>query len=349
MNNLLLNKIQKSYDTVCAVNDFSLSILDNTRTAIIGPSGSGKTTLLRMIAGFESLDSGCIFFGNTLIADNKRSIPAYRREIGYVMQDGALFPHLRVSENIAFGLTGNNNICERRVRTLIERVKLDQTLLQRWPHELSGGQQQRVALARSLALQPRLMLLDEPFSSLDSELRASLRKIVIQSLLEDKITAVLVTHDQSEALSFAHQLVVMRNGRLIQTGSPAALYWHPVDIKTANFLGSAIILKANIIKDRAECILGTLPIYNVSKICSRNIMLRPEQIALDIVKSTKDNTSCIGIVIENEFSGPVCSLIVALEDNSILPVKCLSIDAPNLGSRVKILVKGQAHVLLEDV
>jgi iron(III) transport system ATP-binding protein len=198
-----------------------------------------------MIAGFEYPDQGSISLNGKTFAADGRALPAHLRGIGYVAQDGALFPHLTVADNIGFGLTLKGQERTRRIAELVE-VALDAAMLSRWPHELSGGQQQRIALARALAQQPQLMLLDEPFSALDTGLRAAMRKMVAQLLGEAGITAILVTHDQAEALSFADQLAVMRQGRLVQAGSPQQLYSQPVDEATALFLGEAVILPAHI-------------------------------------------------------------------------------------------------------
>jgi iron(III) transport system ATP-binding protein len=198
-----------------------------SRTVIVGPSGSGKTTLLRMIAGFEFPDSGSLTLNGQTLVDSTHAVPAHQRQIGYVPQDGALFPHMTVAANIGFGLASKGRERQERIAELMDSVALDANMADRWPHELSGGQQQRVALARALAQQPRLMLLDEPFSALDTGLRAAMRKLVARLLADAGVTTILVTHDQSEALSFADQLAVMRNGRLVQSGHPLDLYRYP--------------------------------------------------------------------------------------------------------------------------
>jgi iron(III) transport system ATP-binding protein len=181
-------------------------------------------------------------------------VPAHQRLIGYVPQDGALFPHMTVAANIGFGLATKGSEKQERIAELMDSVALDANMAERWPHELSGGQQQRVALARALAQQPRLMLLDEPFSALDTGLRASMRKLVARLLAEAGVTTILVTHDQSEALSFADQLAVMRQGRLVQSGHPLDLYRYPDDVQTALFLGDAVVMPARIEAGWAHCV-----------------------------------------------------------------------------------------------
>src|SRR5450830_1711324 len=246
MNALELTALCKTFGTQQALADVSLAVPNGSRMVIVGPSGSGKTTLLRMIAGFEFPDSGSLTLNGQVLVDATHAVPAHQRQIGYVPQDGALFPHMTVADNIGFGLAAKHASRHARIAELMDSVALDANMARRWPHELSGGQQQRVALARALAQQPRLMLLDEPFSALDTGLRSAMRKMVARLLSDAGITTILVTHDQSEALSFADQLAVMRQGRLVQSGRPMDLYQYPVDEQTALFLGEAVVLPARI-------------------------------------------------------------------------------------------------------
>lgn len=342
MSVLQLKSVSKSYGSVNAVDKIDLTISQGSRTAIVGPSGSGKTTLLRMIAGFEFPDDGEILLGNQLLADGHLAIPAHQRGIGYVPQDGALFPHLTVADNIAFSLTGSKTTCRSRVHELLEQVELSATMASRWPHELSGGQQQRVSLARALAQQPRLMLLDEPFSALDAGLRMALRKTVARLLTTAGITTILVTHDQAEALSFADQLAVMRGGQLIQAGSPSELYYHPADETTAHFLGEAIILPATLSDDHAECVLGRLPLSQPSQQKSARILLRPEQLQL----CEPSKATCVADVLEGEFAGSVTMLTVRLSgSHEQLSVRHAGLGAPIQGSQIGLSVSGMAHVI----
>ncbi len=236
---LELSSISKSFADALVLDNLNLTVAPGSRTAIVGPSGSGKTTLLRILAGFETPDRGrIVMHGKSLFADGV-FVPAHQRRIGYVPQEGALFPHLNVADNIAWGLDASREEKRRRVGALMEMVALDAGLASHWPHEISGGQQQRVALARALAQQPALMLLDEPFSALDTGLRASTRKATADLLAETGIASILVTHDQNEALSFATQVAVMRQGRFAQVGTPLTVYSQPVDEETALFLGDA--------------------------------------------------------------------------------------------------------------
>lgn len=246
MSTLQLQAIGKSYNSVKVLEHVDLQVAQGSRTAIVGPSGSGKTTLLRIIAGFEIPDSGQVILQGLPMANGSGWVPAHLRGIGFVPQDGALFPHFTVAGNIGFGLKGSKRDKQRRIDALMDMVALDRRLGALWPHELSGGQQQRVALARALSQQPKLMLLDEPFSALDTGLRAATRKAVAELLAEAKVASILVTHDQTEALSFADQVAVMRNGRLAQVGPPQDLYLRPVDEPTATFLGKPWYFRPNL-------------------------------------------------------------------------------------------------------
>ncbi|MFJ2382241.1 ABC transporter ATP-binding protein [Pseudomonas protegens] len=348
MNALELHAVHKSFGGVPAVQDISLSMPAGSRTAIVGPSGSGKTTLLRMIAGFEFPDRGRISLNGQVLAGAQGAVPAHQRLIGYVPQDGALFPHLNVAANIGFGLTGKNPQRQQRIAELLDMVALDSSLAARWPHELSGGQQQRVALARALAQRPRLMLLDEPFSALDTGLRASMRKAVARLLAEAGVTTILVTHDQAEALSFADQLAVMRQGRLVQAGAPLELYQHPRDAQTALFLGEAVLLPAQLDQGLAQCDLGQVPIRERSLKGPAQIMLRPEQ--LQVLADDGDGAgSCPGVVRDCDFAGNTCTLSIGVAGagghEQLVPVRSSGLHALPVGSRVRIRTLGHAHVL----
>lgn len=356
MNALELHSISKSYGSHQALESINLSVPTGSRTVIVGPSGSGKTTLLRMIAGFEFPDAGRLSLNGQTLVDNTHEVPAHQRLIGYVPQDGALFPHMTVAANIGFGLSIKGGAKQERVAELMDSVALDANMANRWPHELSGGQQQRVALARALAQQPRLMLLDEPFSALDTGLRSAMRKMVARLLTEAGVTTILVTHDQSEALSFADQLAVMRDGRLVQSGHPLDLYRYPEDEQTALFLGDAVVLPARIEAGWAHCELGRIPVNNHRNNKSAQIMLRPEQLQLvSIQPSPTKAAGCRAVVTERDFSGNTCTLTVELESlvagqqpGRSLMVRSSGLYAPPAGSAVHVSTIGHAHVLSES-
>ena len=352
MSALVLRGIGKRFGTVDVVKDVSLSVARGSRTAIVGPSGSGKTTLLRLIAGFDAPDAGTLTLDGRRLADGPRIVPAHERVIGFVPQDGALFPHLTVESNIAFGIAGPAAAREGRVLALMDLVALDRALLHRWPHELSGGQQQRVALARALAHEPTLMLLDEPFSALDTGLRAATRKAVAQLLSDAGITTILVTHDQTEALSFADQLAVMRDGQLVQVGHPVDVYRHPCDPMTARFLGDAIIMSARVDNGWADCELGRIAVAAIGKNDAATILLRAEQLHLDVVEpGSAGSEGPVGVVREVDFEGATCEITLVMEtaapggiESPPLRVRYPGNQALPTGARVRIAVAGQAHV-----
>ncbi|MEK1893675.1 MAG: ABC transporter ATP-binding protein [Rhizobium sp.] len=342
MTLLTIDRISKRYGHVQALQNISLDVAAGSRTAVVGPSGSGKTTLLRIIAGFEQPDGGQVTLDGELLADGPVAVPAHKRGIGIVSQDGALFPHLSVADNIGFGFERGAPDRERRIIDLLDMVELDRNMLTRRPHQLSGGQQQRVALARALGRKPRLMLLDEPFSALDTGLRENMRKAVARVLQSAGITTILVTHDQAEALSFADQVAVLREGRLIQAGSPQSVYLQPLDRETALFLGDAVMLPAVVRNGFADCALGRVAVDggHQGKV---EIMLRPEQIR--VVPDQSEQTYR-GRVVEVEFGGATCTVAVSLEGVALPPImiKTSSVALPSQGDRVRLDIAGKAHV-----
>jgi iron(III) transport system ATP-binding protein len=237
---LTVQGLHKAYGSHPVLTGLDLTVPAGSLTAILGPSGSGKTTLLRLLAGFDQADAGTVRIGGTIVDGPGEHVPPERRRIGYVPQEGSLFPHLTVAANVGFGLP----VRERRgprVAGLLEAVGLA-GLGKRYPHQLSGGQQQRVALARALAIEPELVLLDEPFASLDAHLRAAVRADVQAIFRAAGTTAILVTHDQDEALSMADRVAVLRGGQIAQCAAPQDLYIRPADPELARFIGEANLL-----------------------------------------------------------------------------------------------------------
>jgi iron(III) transport system ATP-binding protein len=282
MTQLTITGLTKAFGGRQVLDGVDLEVPEKSLTAILGPSGSGKTTLLRTIVGFEQADSGTVNIGGVVVDGPGRYVSSERRRIGYVPQEGSLFPHLSVAANIAFGLPRR----ERRgavVSELLEAVGLA-GLGGRYPHQLSGGQQQRVALARALAIKPSLVLLDEPFGSLDAGLRASIRADVRRLLAEAGATAILVTHDQDEALSTADQVAVLRHGEIAQCAAPQDLYTEPVDAELARFVGEANLIDGVLGTDSVDTVLGSLPFKPVgSEKLGKGpvtVLIRPEQIEI---------------------------------------------------------------------
>jgi iron(III) transport system ATP-binding protein len=359
MSFLEFHSIEKRYGPVAALSGVDLAVEAGSRTAIVGPSGCGKTTLLRLIAGFEAPDSGRIELAGKVLAQDGGCVPAHQRSIGLVAQDGALFPHLTIADNIGFGINRHEAGREARITELAYIVGLDKAILKRRPHELSGGQQQRVALARAMAVKPRLMLLDEPFSALDTGLRVSMRKAVAELLEAAGIATILVTHDQAEALSFADQVAVMRDGRFSQVGTPRELYLRPKNRMVAEFLGDAIILPASLRDGFAQCTLGRIEVETKEARDNARVMLRPEQLLLK--RTAREGMSgtpemLFGEVVELEFGGPNCMVAVRLLNSPDPPdaaaiastpliLRKPGMDAPSVGEIVRISVSGKAHVI----
>jgi len=254
-----VEKVSKCYNESVAVKSCDLQVASGEILALLGPSGSGKTTLLRLIAGFERPDEGRIIIGERMVVDVAGSVwvPAEGRGVGMVFQDYALFPHLTVTQNIQFGLRGiSNQERQDRVQELLRVTEL-LPYTGRYPHELSGGQQQRVALARALAPRPPVVLLDEAFNGLDPELRPQMRGEVARILRHMKTAAVLVTHDQEEALGMADQVAVIRNGELQQVGTPEDVYYNPTTIFVAGFVGHADFIPGVLDGNEVHTEIGT--------------------------------------------------------------------------------------------
>ena len=330
----------RTFSPVNALDGVDLDVPRGHLTTILGPSGCGKTTLLRMIAGFEQPDSGTIEIAGRPVVNDMLRLAAHERGVGIVPQDGALFPHLSVAQNIAFGLSGPRRQRAKRVTEVLELVGLEGHQARR-PHELSGGQQQRVALARAIAPNPRIILLDEPFSALDAHLRQGLRNEVRDLLRAIDATAVLVTHDQGEALTLGDHLVVMRAGRVVQAGPPRDTYHRPNDAELARFLGDAVLLDGDVNAvgtcPRVSCALGTLPVdawHGEAGPCS--VLIRPESISI----SADDDAGGIdGTVIDQSFFGHDQLIRVAVDGfPATVAVRALSGSSFTPGQRVRLNV-----------
>ncbi|HVV74701.1 MAG TPA: ABC transporter ATP-binding protein [Mycobacteriales bacterium] len=291
MSKLELRGVGKRFGPAVVLEGLDLTVPDGSITAVLGASGSGKTTLLRLLAGLERVDAGTISVGDRVVDDGRRSVPASRRKVGYVPQDGALFPHLRVAANVGFGLAKDRGASKAggRIDELLELVGLT-GYGERFPHQLSGGQQQRVALARALATDPEVVLLDEPFSSLDASLRVSLGQDIAHILGETRTTTVLVTHDQDEAMSLAHRIALLRDGHVAALASPRDLYRDPPDLRAAEAIGQANVVVGTVSRGRGKCAMGAVKLRRgVDPIPDGPCMLllRPEQLDVHLVPSGK--------------------------------------------------------------
>jgi iron(III) transport system ATP-binding protein len=296
--------LHKRFAERAVLEGVDLTVAAGSVTALLGVSGSGKTTLLRIVAGFERADRGVVSVGGEIVDDGVRVVAPERRRVGYVPQEGALFPHLDVAHNVAFGLAGRRRrgSAKATVARLLEMVGLAGTA-GRYPHELSGGQQQRVALARALAVSPRVILLDEPFSSLDAELRASVRADVLAVLDAAAATTVFVTHDQDEALAAAGQVALLAEGRIVQVAAPKELYAHPATPEVARFVGAANLVDGVFEGAGVRTALGLLALAGSSRGSGPAVVLvRPEQ--LDLEELAEGTAGPEGaVVLGQEFFG----------------------------------------------
>jgi iron(III) transport system ATP-binding protein len=280
MAQLDIARLTKLIGTTEVLRGISFQVAAGELVAILGASGSGKTTLLRLIAGFEKVDGGEIRLGHEILASPSVNKPPEQRGIGYVAQEGALFPHLSVADNITFGLSRAERKARLRVAELLALVGLPGRYADRAPQNLSGGEQQRVALARALAPSPRLLLLDEPFSALDAGLRVETREAVARAIKAAGATAILVTHDQEEALSMGQRVGVLQHGALAQMSTPEELYHRPASPYVADFVGDAVFIPGIATGGLVHCALGALRPASTGLKGPVTVMIRPEQIKL---------------------------------------------------------------------
>jgi iron(III) transport system ATP-binding protein len=334
--------IAKSFGARAVLRDVDLDVAEGTLTAILGSSGSGKTTLLRIIVGFIAPDAGAVAIAGSVVAGGgRRPVAPDKRAIGYVAQEGALYPHLSVGENVGFGLARRERKRGGRIVEMLELAGLGADYADRRPHELSGGEQRRVALARALAPRPRLVLLDEPFSGLDAALRAETRAAVLHALAREGATAVMVTHDQAEALSTGNEVAVLRDGELVQTASPDALYRTPADLDVARFVGEAVVLGGNVDGELVSCPLGRLEVLSPHLTGPAEVMIRPEQIMVGRAGPDPPGVARARVVRHTCF-GPDTVLALELEGfrGLTLSARTFERDLPKPGELVVLSVRG---------
>jgi iron(III) transport system ATP-binding protein len=331
MSDLGVKGLSKRFGATVALDGVDLAVASGSLVAVLGPSGSGKTTLLRCIAGFEHADAGRLEVDGQDVTGR----PPERRRIAVVPQEGALFPHLTVAGNVGYGLP---RAARRsgRVDEVLDLLGLS-GFGRRMPHELSGGQQQRVAVARALAPRPPVVLLDEPFSALDAALRVDVRRMVQAALRADGATAVLVTHDQGEALSMADEVAVMRSGRIVQSAPPPVVYAEPADTWIARFVGEAVLLPATVQGGRASTVLGELPVSGAGRV----VLVRPEQIEV----------GCAGgqpaVVVGRAFHGHDALLTARLDGGTEVLCRVFG-SGPGPGERITVRVRGTVRALADD-
>jgi iron(III) transport system ATP-binding protein len=340
MADLRIAGLTKSFGAAPILRGVDLVAPSGALLTVLGASGSGKTTLLRLLSGFERADSGTIEIDGQLVAGPRAHIAPEKRRVGYVAQEGSLFPHLSVAANVVFGLARAQRRDRFKAETLLESVGLPAAYASRAPHELSGGEQQRVALARALAPAPRLVLLDEPFSALDASLRIETRQAVASALAAAGTTALLVTHDQSEALSMGQQVAVLRDGVLAQIAAPQILYRQPVDADLAQFVGEAVLLPGVATGGVATSALGRLPLALATPDGAVEIMVRPEQIRLE---SQINSGAARAQVLAVTYFGQDASVLVSLEGGATrVAARVAGHNAPQPGAEVWLTVEGVA-------
>ncbi|MBB5372226.1 ABC transporter ATP-binding protein [Acidocella aromatica] len=338
MSELNISGLDKNFAAIPVLRGINFSVAAGELVAILGASGSGKTTLLRLIAGFLRPDSGTIRLDGHLLADGRQSLPPERRGIGYVAQEGALFPHLSVAENIVFGLPRAQRRAKARVAELLELVGLPEHYANRAPQQLSGGEQQRVALARALAPHPRMLLLDEPFSALDAGLRAETRAAVASALCAANATAILVTHDQPEALAMGSRVGVMQRGVLAQLSVPMELYRRPATPELAAFVGEAVFLPGQALGGSAHTALGVFPLAAPAALGAVRVMLRPEQIRLSTAPMPE---AARADVADITYYGPDAMVALRLEAaEAAVSARICGHAVPERGGKVWVTVEG---------
>jgi iron(III) transport system ATP-binding protein len=341
MSHVRVRGLSKSFGAIEAVRELNLEIERGELMAVLGPSGCGKTTLLRVIAGFEQPDAGCVVVSDEVVAGPGRTIPPEKRRVGMVFQDYALFPHLSVEGNVGFGLTSR----PREEREALTRRTLELVGLQHKTrcdvHELSGGERQRVALARALAPEPELVLLDEPFSSLDASLRGGLRREVELILRDAEATALLVTHDQEEALSLADRVAVMRDGEIVQVGPPVEVYGRPATRWAAQFVGEVNVLSGVARAGGVETELGVFDLRTPAS-GSVQVAVRPEQ--LELRADGNGNAE----VVAREFRGHDVLYRLRHEGGKTLLVQLPSLELHEVGDSVFVAPAPTAVTALVD-
>jgi iron(III) transport system ATP-binding protein len=323
---LELDDVTKRFDANAAVDGASLSVYEGELLTLLGPSGCGKTTTLRLLAGLEEPTAGTITLAGDRVAGPETFVEPERRDVGLVFQEYALFPHLTAAENVAFGLPDREEAeREARVDELLSLVGLSSHRDHR-PDQLSGGQQQRIALARSLAPEPAILLLDEPFSNLDVALRKEMREEVRAILKEAGVTAVSVTHDQEEALSISDRIAVVNDGQIEQVGRPQDVFQHPTSRFVADFLGQAGFVSGRLRGDEIRTAIGTLdrdmlrgltPEYDGAEI---DVLVRPDDLAAAPLAAKHAEAVGEGRIVAREYTGP--SFLYRVELDSGERVQC---------------------------
>ncbi len=294
-----------------ALTNLNFSIENNSIVSVLGPSGCGKTTLIRLIAGLEQIQKGEIFLEKSLVANKNLNVPPEKRPISYVFQDFALFPHMTVLENVSFA-AGSKSNKKQLIDQVIHLAKVE-NFLEKYPHSLSGGEQQRVALARSIAVQPKLLLLDEPFSDLDINLKREIIDDTLHLINSLESSAIVVTHNAEEAMFLSDAILVMEKGKLIQIGTPHDIYFKPSNLYVASLFGETNIFQSKVEDNTCLTPLGRIKTSNLSNNQDVDVVVRPEAIKLNLEKSPLLNPNS-GVVVDSKFLGNSAIIHMTVND-----------------------------------
>ncbi|MCZ4351271.1 ABC transporter ATP-binding protein [Roseovarius aestuarii] len=343
---LEIRNLTRRYDGRVVVDDLSLSVMPGQVTCLLGPSGCGKSTTLRMIAGVEHPDSGEIWVDGQLICGQNAHLPPEQRQIGLMFQDFALFPHLSVADNVAFGLTGRRADHAPRVAELLGRVGMGQ-FVDSFPHELSGGEQQRVALARALAPRPRIMLMDEPFSGLDNRLRDGIRDETLDILRDEDTAVLLVTHEPDEAMRMADDIALMRGGRIVQQGAPYNVYNAPRDRDSVAFFSDINVIRGKVQGALTQTPFGQFLAPGVPDGAEVDIVIRPQHIRIDFdrnghgpLPTPETGTPARGVVQRARFMGSESLVEFCMDhDGSILKATVPNVFLPSPGKPLWLMIR----------
>ncbi len=343
---LEIRNLRRAFDGRAVVDDVSLRIMPGQVTCLLGPSGCGKSTTLRMIAGVEMQDSGEIHVDGRLICDTVVRVPPERRHIGLMFQDFALFPHLSVAENVAFGLKGSRAEKRARVAQLLGEVGLSR-FIDAYPHELSGGEQQRVALSRALAPRPGIMLMDEPFSGLDNRLRDGIRDLTLDMLKKEGTAVLLVTHEPEEAMRMADEIALMRDGRIVQQGAPYNIYNAPVDKAAVSFFSDINVIKGKVQGALTDTPFGQFLAPGVPDGQEVEIVIRPQHLKIDFDRggrgpdpTPQDGVPARGVVERARFMGSESLVEFRMDfDGSILKVTVPNVFLPSPGKALWLTIR----------
>ncbi|MDN5786260.1 ABC transporter ATP-binding protein [Pseudorhodobacter sp.] len=338
--------LSRHFGSRAVVRDLSLTIAAGQVTCLLGPSGCGKSTTLRMIAGVELPDSGVIRMDGQVVCDAQHSIPPERRGVGLMFQDFALFPHLTVAQNVGFGLSGDKVAKTARIAALLEKVNLS-GFGPKYPHELSGGEQQRVALARALAPRPRIMLMDEPFSGLDNRLRDGIRDQTLEVLKEEGTAVLLVTHEPEEALRMADEIALMRDGTIVQRGSPYNIYNAPVDRAAAAFFSDINVIKGVSKGALTQTPFGAFLTPGHPDGGKVEIVIRPQHLKIDFDRAGRgpnptsaEGTPARGTVSRARFLGHESLVDFTMDfDGSKLTAAIPGVFLPNAGTPLWLMIR----------